>query len=109
VLADLYLELDAVRVGRAGIFYDKSGTCVLVGGPRFLAWPSLSRAVRWGATSWLRAACNPRRPQVPVLLLNPTARALMAADPRVTAREHDGFQPGPAPAPDLIKVANLLR
>jgi hypothetical protein len=33
----------------------------------------------------------------------------MGADPRVTARVHDVFEVWPAPAPDVIKVANVLR
>jgi hypothetical protein len=108
VLADLYLELQAVRVGRTAVFYDHDGVCVLVAGARLMAWPSLSRAVRLLCWPWLARAAR-RRDREPVLLLNPTARALMAADPRVTARAHDVFEEWPAPAPDLIKVANLLR
>jgi len=109
VLADLYLELQAVRVGRSVVFYDHDDVCVLVAGPRLIAWPSLSRTVRALCAPWLARAARRRDQRVPVLLLNPTARALMAEDPRVTARAHDVFQEWPAPAPDLIKVANLLR
>jgi len=44
-----------------------------------------------------------------VLLLNPSVRQHIAADPRVSYRVHDIFQPWTGPAPDVIKVANLLR
>jgi hypothetical protein len=107
VVADLYLQLRAVEVGRSVLFFDAEGTCVLVAGRRLLAWPSLSRTVRLlCAPLLLRARGREGRP---VLLLGPAARRLMRTDPRVTARVHDVFEVWPAPAPDVIKVANLLR
>lgn len=107
VMADLYLQLDAVRVGSHVLFHDPDGTCVLVAGRRLLAWPSLSRVVRAVYAPLISRARG--RGGEPVLLLGPAARELVRSDPRVTARVHDVFQPWPAPAPDVIKVANLLR
>jgi len=107
VMADLYLSLKAVEVGRSVLFYDAEGTCVLVAGRRLLAWLSLSRTVRLMCAPLLARAR--RRPGRDVLLLGPDARRLMRTDPRVTCQVHDVFQPWPAPAPDVIKVANVLR
>lgn len=107
VMADLYLTLRAVEVGRRVLFFDADDQCVLVAGRRLLAWPTLSRTVRL-LTLPLRARARRGRSRE-VLLLGPDARRLMRTDPRVTAQVHDVFQPWPAPAPDVIKVANLLR
>jgi hypothetical protein len=107
VIADLYLELDAVEVGRRVVFLDAEGRCVLVAGCRLVAWPTLSRLVRWACAPLVARAR--RRPAQRVLLLGPQARELLRTDPRVTTRVHDVFTPWPAPAPDVIKVANVLR
>ena len=107
VIADLFLELSAVEVGRHILFFDPHRTCVLVAGRRLMGWPSLSRVVRaLYAPLIVRAR---RRPARPVLLLGPAARRLVREDPRVTTWVHDVFQPWTGPAPDVIKVANLLR
>jgi hypothetical protein len=106
-LADLFLAIDAVQVGQRVLFFDPEGRCVLVAGRRLLGWPSLSRTVALlCAPLLLRARRRPRRP---VLLLGPDARALVDGDPRVSARVHDVFETWRGPAPDLIKVANVLR
>jgi SAM-dependent methyltransferase len=107
VIADLYLSLRAVELGRSVVFFDAHGTCVLIAGRRLLAWPSLARTVRLLAAPLILRAR--RRPVREVQLLGPGARRWIRDDPRVTARVHDVFQPWPAPAPDVIKVANLLR
>ena len=107
VIADLYLELQAVEVGRHVLFFDADGRCILVAGRRLLAWPGLSRTVRLLCSPLLARAR--RRAGREVLLLGPDARRLIRSDARVTSRVHDIFQPWPAPAPDVIKVANLLR
>ncbi|SDN44667.1 hypothetical protein [Geodermatophilus sp. DSM 45219] len=107
VIADLYLELSAVEVGRHVVLFDPHGTCVLVAGRRLVGWPSLSRVVRVLAAPLVARAR--RRPARPVLLLGPAARRLVREDPRVTTRVHDVFQPWTGPAPDVVKVANLLR
>ena len=107
VIADLYLTLRSVEVGRYVLFFDADDNCVLVAGRRVLAWPTLSRTVRLLAAPLLARAR--RRPSREVLLLGPEARRLMRSDARVTSRVHDVFQPWPAPAPDVIKVANVLR
>jgi hypothetical protein len=106
-IADLYLTLRAVELGRSVVFFDADGTCVLVAGRRLLAWPSLARTVRLLYAPLIARAR--RRPGRDVQLLGPDARRWLRSDPRVTARVHDVFQPWPAPAPDVIKVANLLR
>jgi hypothetical protein len=49
------------------------------------------------------------RPRQEVLLLNPSMRALMASDKRVSYREHNVFEKWTGEPPDVIKVANLLR
>jgi hypothetical protein len=107
VIADLYLSLRAVHVGRSVLFFDADDNCILVAGRRLLAWPSLSRTVRLMCAPLLARAS--RQPGREVTLLGPDARRLMRTDPRVTARVHDVFEPWPAPAPDVIKVANVLR
>lgn len=108
VIADLYLHLDAVQTRRHVLFYDADGTCVLVAGRRLLAWPSLARWVRvlWGP---LIAVAGRRGTRRTVLLLGPGTRRVLRDDPRVSTRVHDVFQPWEGPAPDVIKVANLLR
>jgi hypothetical protein len=107
VVADLYLHLDAVEVGRRVLFFDRDGTCILVAGRRLLAWPSLSRVVRLLCLPWLSRAKG--RPTRPVMLLGPAARDRMRKDPRVTTQVHDVFETWSGPSPDVIKVANLLR
>ena len=107
VIADLYLELRAVEVGRRVLFFDADGTCVLVAGRRLLAGPSLSRTVRLLCAPLLRRARG--REGRPVLLLGPDARRLVRTDARVSSQVHDVFQVWPGTAPDVIKVANLLR
>ncbi|MET0975383.1 MAG: hypothetical protein ABWX82_06920 [Leifsonia sp.] len=109
IIADLYFHLTARRSGGRTFLYDHDGACILVVGPRAVAWPSLSGFVR---TVYGRRIARAARADVPVeqvLLLNPEARALMAADPRVSFREHDVFTRWGDPAPTVIKVANLLR
>ena len=111
VIADLYFHLNAKRVGTHRLFYGPDGELVLVAGRRALAWPGQSRAVRALYASLIRRA-EAETGSEPVLLLNPTARALIAADSRVSYRVHDVFTPwdrGAGGAPDVIKVANLLR
>lgn len=107
VIADLYLEISATRLGRWMLFRDPQGVCILVAGRRLLAWPSLSRPVRWLCAPLL--ALSRGRPSTTVALLGPAARERLRTDPRVTTRTHDVFEPWPRPAPDVIKVANLLR
>lgn len=109
VIADLYFHVTAVHSGPRCLFYDTNGSLILVAGPRALAWPSTSRLVRllyWGFEIRARAS---RTAGTPVLLLNPAARAVIDADPRVSYRVHDVFTPWPGPRPTVIKVANLLR
>lgn len=107
VMADLYLELSAAEIGRHLVLFDHQGTCILVAGRRLMGWPSLSRLVRVLYGPLIARAR--RRPARSVLLLGPAARELIRDDPRVSARVHDVFQAWPQPAPDVIKVANLLR
>ena len=44
-IADLYLEVSHVDVGRRTVFFDPKGQPVLVVGPRLLAWPEMSATV----------------------------------------------------------------
>ena len=109
VIADLHFHLSAVRAGRRTLFYDSDGTLILVVGPRVLGWPSASRFVRVLYSGFDIRARRSTTAGVPVLLLNPAARALIDADPRVTYQVHDVFTPWVGPQPTVIKVANLLR
>jgi hypothetical protein len=108
IIADLFLRVTAVRTARHVLFYGPDEAPILIVGPRAVAWPSLSSTVRV-LYRWLehRARRVPERTMV--LLLNPTTRALIAADPRVAVRVHDIFQPWTGPRPNVMKVANLLR
>lgn len=108
-IADLYLMITSTRVGRHTLFFDREGGCILIVGRRLVAWPTLSRSVKAIYTPLLRAARQTDTSKHEVLLLNPEARALIKADPRITYREHDVFKSWPGSSPDLIKVANLLR
>jgi hypothetical protein len=109
VIADLFLRLTVVSAWRHSFFFDKDEQCVLVSGPRCIAWPSLSKAVH--ALYWplVMMALRRARPRQEVLLLNPSMRALMASDKRVSYREHNVFEKWTGEPPDVIKVANLLR
>jgi len=113
VIADLFLTLDAVDLGRQTVFSDQDGRVVLVAGPRLLAWPGESRVVRWLSEPIVRRARpEPRRPgpaATTLLLVNPITRALLERDPRVRTQVHDIFGRWVGPPPDVIKVANLLR
>ena len=109
VIADLFLTLDAVQVGRRTLFFQSDGTCVLVVGRRTIAWPTESPLIaRWFSRLIDRARRQTLGRQS-VLLLNPSVRQHMATDPRISYRVHDIFQTWSGPTPDVIKVANLLR
>ena len=106
-IADLYLAVSATRRLGQVLVYDPAGTCILVSGRRYAAWPSISRPVGLLFRPLIRAARD--RPREQVLLLNPDARRSIAEDDRIGYRVHDVFQPWPDPKPNVIKVANLLR
>jgi hypothetical protein len=108
-IADLYLSVSYVRTRRRLYFFDPQGVCVLVSGPRFLAWPSISPLVRWLYSRSVALVTRSSSPRQSALLLNPEARELIETDPRVTSAVHDVFHPWPGEHPDVIKVANLLR
>ena len=106
-IADLYLSLQAADVAGHVLLFDGSGECVLIIGRRVLGWPSISRPVAAAYAPLIRRAQDaPRRE---VLLLNPAARDIIENDPRVSYRVHDVFTVWEGEAPDVIKVANLLR
>ena len=107
-IADLYLHIGHRRVGGRHIFYDPSGSPILVAGRRAVAWPSLSRRVARLYRPILRQA-ERHGPVERVLLLNPAVQRIVRDDPRVDYHEHDVFTPWEAAAPDAIKIANLLR
>lgn len=108
-IADLHLHIGHRRTGRHDVFYDSAGAPILIVGPRLVAWPSLSPAIRGMYAGVLRRANRQGGKSESVLLLNPIARELVESDPRVTYAEHDIFRPWTGPQPDAIKVANLLR
>lgn len=109
VIADLYFYVTATRVGTKVLFFDPPGACILVVGRRLVAWPSISRGVRLLYAPLIAlAARHPERRQE-VLLLNPSAKRLIADDERVTFAVHDVFEAWDGVTPDVIKVANLLR
>lgn len=109
VIADLFLTIAAVQISRHVLFFDHSGRCVLVSGPRCVAWPNRSRLIRLLYAPLIRVALRRSGHHRDVLLLNPATRSLISSDDRVTHAVHDVFEPWPKPAPDVIKVANLLR
>jgi len=108
VIADLFFTLRAAKAYGHEVFYDQRNQPILIAGRRTLAWPSLSAPVRalYGPVLAKAAQVSQRRD---VLLLNPSARALIARDQRVSYRVHDVFTRWDGPRPDVIKVANLLR
>lgn len=108
-IADLYLTLRAVDVLGHTAFFDGQGRCTLVAGRRLAAWPGLSRPVALLYSPLISAARRRQARAREVLLLNPSARRLIASDPRVGYAVHDVFTPWTGQRPDVIKVANLLR
>jgi hypothetical protein len=108
IMADLFFTLSAAKTPGHVVFYDLSGQPILIAGRRLLAWPSLSKAVQTAYRPVLEKAARVTERQ-DVLLLNPSARALIARDARVSYRAHDVFTSWDGPQPDVIKVANLLR
>lgn len=108
-IADKYLVVGAERTRRHKLFYDQDNSCVLIVGPRSVAWPSLSMLVRVMYWPLVARAARTQEQRENVLLVNPAVRALMAADKRVSVASHDVFKPWQGPRPDVIKVANLLR
>ncbi len=107
-IADLFLNVRAAQQSRRVFFYDPAGTCILVVGPRAVAWPSQSKTVR-ALYAPLIARGSRSAVATDVLLLNPEARSLVATDERVNYAVHNVFHPWQGPTPDVIKVANLLR
>ncbi len=108
-ITDLYLTVTAKQVGNRTFLYDHDGRCILIAGNRVLSWPSISTAVRVLNYPWFVAAARSSRPTREALLLNPTTRAMIDADHRISYRVHDIFRPWTGPRPDVIKVANVLR
>lgn len=108
-IADLYLTLRAVVVGRHTVLFTDDDTCVLVVGRRLMAWPDLSRAVAKAYRPVIARARRRLGEARRVLLLNPAVRRRLATDERVSYQVHDIFRPWSGTAPDVIKVANLLR
>lgn len=108
-IADLHLTITAVRVGRRWTFFDGDRVCVMVSGRRAVGWPTQSAWVRAAYLPTIKAAARKSADSVDVLLINPSVRRRMAADPRITTTVHDVFTVWPDPKPDVIKVANLLR
>ncbi|HEY5880114.1 MAG TPA: hypothetical protein VIU11_14485, partial [Nakamurella sp.] len=109
VIADLFFTIKARKTWRHVLFHDEQGQCILVVGNWFLAWPSQSRFVRALYRPLISRALRPGTPTEDVLLLNPSVRQRMTADPRVSYRVHDVFTKWKGDSPDVIKVANLLR
>lgn len=109
VIADLFLTITASRVFRHVLFYDPAGKCILISGSRCVAWPAGSKMIRLLYWSLIRLAARKPVDRQVILLLNPSARSLIAADKRVSYVVHDVFDRWAGPAPDVIKVANLLR
>lgn len=109
VIADLFLTLEVVQVGRRTLFFQTDGTCILVVGNSTISWPTESPVLaRWFRGLSTRAWQQKVRHRT-LLLLNPAVQRLIAADPRVSYRVHDVFETWTGPPPDVIKVANLLR
>lgn len=109
VIADLFLTLEVVQVGRRTLFFQGDGSCVLVVGPRIVAWPNESQLLMRLFSRLVGKARRQSSGRQSVLLLNPSVQRHIAADPRVSYRVHDVFEPWSGPTPDIIKVANLLR
>src|SRR4051794_17863771 len=109
VIADLYLYAEVLERGRRLYLYDQAGECVLVAGPRLVAWPGLSKPVRLLYGRLLRSADERRQERRRLLLLNPEVQRLMRQDSRISYRVHDVFEPWDGTPPGVIKVANLLR
>lgn len=109
VIADRYLNVYATKRLGHTLLFDSDGQCILIFGRRCVAWPRLSRMVRLlYAPVLVGTARNPaKRTEIP--LLNPEVRKAIESDPRITCAVHDVFEPWPGQAPDVIKVANLLR
>jgi len=109
VIADLYLTVSTVAIGRHILFYEPNGECVLVVGSRFIGWPTLSKAILllYSPLVWLASRRSSRQREV--LLLNPATRSLLMEDARVSVRVHNVFERWEGVPPDIIKVANLLR
>lgn len=107
-ISDLYLSITAVDSSRHTFFFDNDGRCILVIGNRLMGWPAQSKPIRLLYQFMInRAARTPIKTEV--LLLNPTARALLSDDARVTYKAHDIFTEWNGERPTVIKVANLLR
>lgn len=109
VIADLFLTLDAVQTGRWTLFFHGDQTCILIAGPRGIAWPTESPWVRRIYARLIARARTQSTGRRSVLLLNPSVQEHIASDSRVSYQVHDVFGPWTGPRPDVIKVANLLR
>lgn len=109
VIADRYLNVYAAKSFGHTLLFDSDGQCILIFGKRCIAWPRLSRAVRWIYGPMIAATSRNPEQRTEIPLLNPLVRAELKADSRVTCAVHDVFEPWPGESPDLIKVANLLR
>lgn len=109
VIADLYMNIYATRIFGHTVICDPDGACILVFGARCVAWPRLSRAVRFLYWPVIAGAARHIERRREITLLNPAIRSLMAVDRRITSRVHDVFHTWPDDPPDVIKVANLLR
>jgi hypothetical protein len=104
-ITDRWIRVTITR--HAGVWWVwRDGRCIVASNGRVITWPDQSAALTRLLSPLMSAAA--RGAHRDVLMLNPTTRAVLDADPRVTWLEHDVFTPLPEPV-DVIKVGNLLR
>ena len=104
----------AVEVGadRRGVSYFRSpsGDAVLAATDRFVLYADTAGAPR--PASWLCRKVLGRAPRVrawrEVKLVQPELLRLAAGDARVAVERYDMMAPWTGPAPDLVKMANVL-
>src|SRR6478609_218327 len=108
-VADLHVWVTATTAAGHVLFYDAEDRCILATGRWWAAWPRLSKPVRMLYRPIEAAASRRPERRRRLLLINPELREMMETDSRIHVREHDVFTPWPKPAPDVVKVANLLR
>ncbi len=109
IVADLFIKIHAVQGSRQTLFFDGTGSCILVVGRRLIAWPAQSRIVRALYAARIRWTSAHVHTDHEILLLNPAIQAEMKRNTRISFQEHDIFQPWAGDQPDVIKVANVLR
>ncbi len=107
-VTDHNLDVSYVADGGGVSFFDTSGRCILIAGPRFVSYPEESRLVQRLHADRIGRAKKRLDGAVSVPLIHPSLSDLTTADDRVVIRQYDMFDPWDGEPITVVKVGNVL-